>query len=118
MIENIVEKKFLETHQKSIASLFSNDFLNKEATYELNKIVEMENKLNRDDLIYKTGNKKKDKAYDFQQFKTIRYSGREIYDNDLPLDEALELQIRLKDDIDIFKESTKPKESVKESANS
>ena len=33
------------------------DFLNEEATYELNKIVKMENKLNRDDLIYKTGNK-------------------------------------------------------------
>ena len=32
----------------------------------------MENKLDRNDLIYKTGNKKKDKAYDFQKFKTIR----------------------------------------------
>ena len=31
----------------------------------------MENKLNRDDLIYKSGNKKKDKSYDFQKFKTI-----------------------------------------------
>ena len=39
--------------------MFSKDFLNKEALYELNKIVEIENKLNRDDLIYKTGNKKR-----------------------------------------------------------
>ena len=51
-LENIVEKEYLDTDQKSIASLFSKDFLNEEATYELNKIVEMENKINRDDLIY------------------------------------------------------------------
>ena len=42
-------------------------------------------------------------------FKTIRSFGREIYNNDLLLDDALELQIRLKDDIDILKESTKKK---------
>ena len=57
-----VKKNFLATDGKSIASLFLKDFLNKEATYELNKIVEKENKLNRNDLIYKTGNKKKDKT--------------------------------------------------------
>ena len=51
---------------------FSKDFLNKEATYESNKIVEMENKLYRDNLIYKTGNKKKDKTYDFQKFKNYK----------------------------------------------
>ena len=75
-IENRVEKKLLDTDQRSIASLFSKDFLNEEATHELNKIVEMENKVNRDDLIYKTGNKKKNETYDFQKFKTIRSSGR------------------------------------------
>ena len=31
----------------------------------------MENKLNRDYLIYKTGDNGKDKKYDFQSFKTI-----------------------------------------------
>ena len=77
-----------------MSSLFSKDFLN-------------------DDIIYKTCNKKKDKPYDFQTFKTIRSFGREIYNNDLSLDDALKLQIRLKNDIDIFKESAKPKESVK-----
>ena len=87
-LENIVEKKYLDTDQKSIPSLFSKDFLNEEATYELNEIVEMKNKINRDDLIYKTGNKKNDKAYDFQKFKTIRSFGREIYNNDLSLDDA------------------------------
>ena len=73
-------------------------------------MVDMENKLDRNDLMNKTGNKKKNKTYDFQKFKTIRSFGREIYNNDLSLDDALEQQIRLKDDIDIFKESAKPKE--------
>ena len=66
---------FSDTGQKSIASLFSKDFLNEEATYELNEIVEMENRLNRDNLIYETGNKKNSKTYDFQKFKTIRSFG-------------------------------------------
>ena len=94
--------------------MFSKDFLNEETTYELNKIVEKENKLNRYDLIYKTGMViKLDKTYDFRKFKTIRSIGRKIYKRDLSLDGALEQQIRLKYDINIFKESTKRKESVK-----
>ena len=60
-IQSRVKKTFLDANQKSIASLISKDFLNEEATYELSKIVEIENKLNRDDLFYKTGNKKKEK---------------------------------------------------------
>ena len=52
----------------------------------------MENKLNRDDLIFKIGNKKKNKTYGFQKVKTIRTLGRESYNNDLPLDDALVLK--------------------------
>ena len=55
----------------------------------MNKTVEMENNLKRDDLIYKTDNKKMNQIYDFQKFKTIRSFGKEIYDNDLPLNYAL-----------------------------
>ena len=49
----------------------------------------MENKIYRKNLIYETGNNKKDKTYDFQKFKTIRYFGRKIYNNDLLLDDHL-----------------------------
>ena len=73
----------------------------------------MENKLDRNDLIYKIGNKKKDKTYDFQKFKVITSFGREILNNDLSLDDAFEQQIKSKDDIDNFKGPKKPKESVK-----
>ena len=37
-------KDFLDPDQKSITSLFSKDLLNQEAIYDLNNIVEMENK--------------------------------------------------------------------------
>ena len=53
--------------------------------------METENKFIRDDLIYKTGNKKKDKIYDVQRFKTKSF-GREICDNNLSLDDAIEQQ--------------------------
>ena len=98
--------------------MFSKDFLYEEATYELNKIVEIENKIDGKELIYKTGNKKKDKTYDFQKFKTIRFFWREIYNNDLSLDDALEQQIISKNDVEIFLKSTKPKESLKKEKKS
>ena len=78
----------------------------------------MENKPKRDDLIYKTDNKKKDRTYDFQKLKTIKSFERKICNNDLSLDDVIELQIRWKDVIDIIKESTKPKESVKKEKRS
>ena len=73
----------------------------------------MENKLDRNYLIYKTS-----KIYNFQKSKTTRSSVKETFNNDISLDDALERQIRLKDDNNVFKESTKPKESVKKEKNS
>ena len=80
-MENRVEKQLLDKDKKSITFLFSEDLLNEEVTYKLNNVVEIENTLNKDDLSYKTGNKKKDKTYDFQKFKTITSLGREIYND-------------------------------------
>ena len=48
----------------------------------------------------KRGHERMGKAFDFQKFKTIRSFGREIYNNDLSSDDALEQQIRLQNDID------------------
>ena len=48
------KKQLLDTDKKSTTALFSNNFLTKEAIYELSKIKEIEQKTNRDDLIYKT----------------------------------------------------------------
>ena len=109
-----LKNEFLDRNKKSVAYLFSKYFLNEEATHELNRTVEMENKLDRNDLIYETSNKKKDKTYDFQNFKTIRFFGGEIDNNGLSLDDTLEEQIRLNDDIDVFKESAKSKKKKKQ----
>ena len=82
--------------------MFSNDFLSEETISEVNKIKEIEQKINGNDLIYKTGNKKKGKKYDFQKFKTIRSFGRDIYSINLSLDDALEEQVNLSDEIISF----------------
>ena len=70
--------------------------------------MELEKNVNRDYLIYKASEKKKDKTRDFQKIKTIRFFGREIYNANVSLDDAFEQQISLKDDSNIFKESIKP----------
>ena len=63
-IKNRDKKQLLDTDQKSITSLFAKDFLTEQAIYELNKITEKKY-IYRDDLIYKTGYKKKDETYNF-----------------------------------------------------
>ena len=75
-IENKIKKIILKTDKKS-TEFFGKDFLNEEAKYQLNKLVEIENKVNKDDLICKISNNKRDKMYDIQKFKTIRLSVRE-----------------------------------------
>ena len=81
---------------KSINDLFSKDFLTTEAKDEFEKIKKIERETNRDDLIYKTGNKRKSKTCDFQKFKTMRSFGREIYNGAITLNDTFEEQIYLK----------------------
>ena len=82
--------------------MFSKEFLYEEAVYELYKIKDIEEKINRDDLIYKSGNKKQDKKFDFEKFKIIKSFGREIYSDNLTLDDVLGEQINWKDEIEKF----------------
>ena len=63
--------------------MFPKEFLYEEAVYELYKIKDIAEKINRDDLIYKSGNKKQDKKFDFEKFKIIKSFGREIYSDNL-----------------------------------
>ena len=93
----------------------SKDFLSEEAIYKEHKIQEIEEKVNKYDLLYKSGNKKKDKTFDFQKFKTRKFFGRENFSGIITPDDALEEQINLKDEID--KESTKPNKQEKKSTN-
>ena len=53
-------------------------------------------KINRDNLIHKTGEKKRDKTDRFQKFKTVRSFRREVFNDELRLEDALEEQIKFK----------------------
>ena len=50
---------------KKSTEFFGKNFLNEEAKYQLNKFVEIEKKVSKDDLICKTINNKRDKMYYF-----------------------------------------------------
>ena len=54
--------------------MFSKGFFTKEAINKLSKTMKIKQNINRCNLIYKTGNKKKEKTYDFKKFETIRSS--------------------------------------------
>ena len=86
----------MDTEEKSITSLFSKDFFSQEAAYELNKIKEMQQKINRDNSIYKTDHKKRDKT----SFSKV--SNNKNFN-------APEKQIKLQIAIGKFEESTKLK---------
>ena len=58
--------------------------------------------MDRDDLVYKTDIKRKDKTYDLQKFKTLTSFGREICSGIIKLKAAFEEQINLTDEIDKF----------------
>ena len=62
--------------------------MQKETRVKLDIIKKIEQEINRDDLIYKTGSKKKNKTYDFQNIKTIRPFGIEICCGIITLNDA------------------------------
>ena len=95
-IEDRAEKNILNTDEKlkSISNLFSKDFLAAEARDEFRNIKKIEQGITRDDLIYKTGNKREDKTDYFQKFKTIQYFRREIYSIFIALNDPFEGQVK------------------------
>ena len=88
--------------------MFSKDFLTEKAIYELNKSKKIKPQNERNDLIYKTGDKKKDKSYVYRSFNTVRFFGGEIFNDELTLEGSLEEKIKFKNKINKFKKSTKP----------
>ena len=63
--ENKIKKQILDTKQTNYQFVLESLFI---AIYKINKINKIEQKFNRVDLFYKTGNKEKEKTYDFQKF--------------------------------------------------
>ena len=87
-IGNSARKQILDRDEKSLTNFFSKHFSSEKAIYELNRIKEIEQKINKDDLVYKAGDKEKDKTCYFQKFKTIKSFGGEIFNDCLKLEDA------------------------------
>ena len=80
-------------------------FYSDESKEEINKIKEIEKKVDREKLIYDTVKY----TYDFRIFNTVRTFGEDIYNGKITLEEADEYQSYLADGIKKFIKKTKPK---------
>ena len=61
-----------------------NVFANDEATKEFNKIIEIETNVDRKKLFYKSNQN----IYNFKKYQTIRTFGKDIYNDEITLEEA------------------------------
>ena len=78
---------------KLIEDLLPRDQLNQEAINELQKLIKIEQKISREDLVYKTVDSKKEMIYDFQIFGTIQSLGVGILNGAITLDHAVNKQL-------------------------
>ena len=97
-------------YQLTIEDVIANVALNNnEAKKKLNKIKEIEKKLDREKLIDETN----EYTYSFKNFQTIKAFGRDIYKGKIIIEEANEYQTDLFAEIMIFKKHTKRRSQEK-----
>ena len=77
------------------------------------KIVGIEQEVNRDNLIYKTGDSKNDWIFDFQKFKTIRSIESDLRKGNNTLEDVVKDQVILVDPLNNFNSSTNPRKGNK-----
>ena len=82
---------------------------NNEAKKDLDKIKEVEKNIDREKLIYETGECK----YSFKKFQTIKTFRRDIYEGKITIKEADEYQADLLTEILNFGKNTKPRSQEK-----
>ena len=80
-------------------------FSNEEAKDKIDKINELEKKVDREKLFYEVNTD----TYDFRTFRTIRSFGDAIYNGKITSEEANESQAELAEEIVKFMNKTKPK---------
>ena len=83
--------------------------MNDEAKKEIDKITEIEKTVDREKLVYRAN----EYTYSFQNFRTIRAFGRDIYNFEITLKETDEDQASLLNEIINFREKTKPRDEEK-----
>ena len=82
--------------------------LNPEIVNEIKRVEEIEKYVDRDKMVYKSGNK----TYDFRNFKTIRTFGNKIRNNVISMTTANTEQANLLNHIEDFIKKTKPRDPI------
>ena len=83
--------------------------MNDEAKKEIDKITEIEKTVDREKLVYRAS----EYTYSFQNFRTIRAFGRDIYNGEITLKEVDEDQTSLLNEIMNFRVKSKPQDEEK-----
>ena len=87
--------------------MIAKGLFNQQAINELKSYLEFERRIDREGLLYKNGDTKKDRLYDFRKHKAMQFFGLALSNGTITLDNAVNDQVYLKDSIDNFKKSTK-----------
>ena len=93
----------------TIKNIIPENILNDEAKKEIDKITEIEKTVDREKLVYRAS----EYTYSFQNFRTIRAFGGDIYNGEITLKEADEDQASLLNEIMNFRDKTKPQDEKK-----
>ena len=103
------KKQLTNTKEVTIKNIIPENILNDEAKKEIDKISEIEKTVDREKLVYRAS------AFtcSFQNFRTIRTFGRDIYNGEITLKEADEDQASLLSEIMNFRDKTKPQDEEK-----
>ena len=97
------------TKEVKIKNIIPENILNDEAKKEIDKILEIEKTVDREKLVYRASAF----TYSFQNVRTRRTFGRDIYNGEITLKEADEDQASLLNEIMNFRDKTKPQDEEK-----
>ena len=103
------KKQLTNTQEVTIKNIIPENILSDEAKKEIDKISEIEKTVEREKLVYRA----REYTYSFQNFRTIRTFGRDIYNGEITLKEADEDQSSLLNEIKNFRDKTKPQDEEK-----
>ena len=102
------KKQLTNTEEVTIKNIIPENILN-EALKEIDKISEIEKTVDREKLVYRAS----EYTYSFQNFRTIRTFGRDIYNGEITIEEADKDQASLLNEIKNFRDKTKPQDEEK-----
>ena len=103
------KKQLTNTQEVTIKNIIPENILNDEAKKEIHKISEIEKSIDREKLVYRASVY----SYSFQNFRTIKPFGRDIYNGEITLKEADEDQASSLNEIMNFRHKTKPQDQEK-----